>query len=197
MSYNYNIPQPTDALSTSQGQILANFTLLGSIAGNANTSSASINTTSGFNWLYLATQTNIPPTGSSFTSGNVALYSALNSGSSQNELYINKSNFAGVAQISATSSILSLATPTGLSSGFTDLPSGIRIIWGTFTIGSSPSTITYSYAFTNQTLAIVPYSTTNNVFFGINSAIPPTNSSASITSSSALGGTGGFIAIGY
>src|SRR5262245_3975285 len=101
-------PQPNDQQSVSQGDILNNFTILGAIAGNANASSASINPTSGFNWIYLPPNGATPPAGAAFTAGNIGLYSAANAISGQNELYINKRNQATVVQVPATASILSV-----------------------------------------------------------------------------------------
>ena len=125
------IPQPTDQLSISQGNILNNFTLLGAIAGNANPSSSSINATSGFNWLYLPPQGSTPPAGASFTAGNLGLYSASNPTTSQNELYINKTNQATVVQIPATASVLSITSaPASNTGGWSYLPSGLLIKFG-------------------------------------------------------------------
>lgn len=131
MPFLPNIPQSTDQLSVSQGNILNNFTILGAISGNSNASSASINATSGFNWIYLPPQGATPPAGASFTAGNIGLYSANNSVTSQNELYINKQNQATTVQIPATASILSVnSSPGTFSSGWTYLPSGILLKWG-------------------------------------------------------------------
>lgn len=125
------IPQATDKLSISQGNILNNFTILGAIAGNANAASASINNSSGFNWINLPSQGSIPPSGSSFPATNVALYSAVNGSSTRNELYINKTNAAGVVQIPATASTLgATAAPILGTAGFTYLPSGMILKWG-------------------------------------------------------------------
>ena len=143
-----SIPQPTDQLSVSQGNILNNFTILGAIAGNSNNSSASINATSGFNWIYLPTQAgSMPPSGSSFAAGNVALYSATNTTTSQNELYINKTNQATVVQIPATASVLSITSaPAANSNGWSYLPSGILMKWGVvnpLTSGVKTQTVTF------------------------------------------------------
>lgn len=131
MAFLPNIPQATDKLSVSQGNILNNFTILGAIAGNANPSSDSINASAGFNWILLPSQGAIPPAGSAFPSGVVALYSATDTVTSQNELYINKTNQATVVQIPATASILSVnSAPTVFSNGWSYLPSGILLKWG-------------------------------------------------------------------
>ena len=134
MAYNANIPQSTDQLSTSQGDILGNFIALGSIAGNANPASGSLNTTAGFNWIYLPSQGATPPAGAAFPAGQVGLYSFINTGSTRRELYINKTHQSGVVQVPATASILGTANPVpGVfgSTGYTFLPSGIKMVWGT------------------------------------------------------------------
>ena len=58
MAFLWNIPQPTDQLSVSQGNILNNFTILGAIAGNSiiPNGSASLNNIAGFNFVNLANQ---------------------------------------------------------------------------------------------------------------------------------------------
>jgi len=130
MAYIYNIPQPTDQLSNSQTQILANFTALGAIAGNSNNGSASLNTTAGFNFVYLPSQGTIPPI--TFPTGTVGIYSAVNSNTSVNELYVNKSN---ATQIPMTASYQVGTT------GWSFLPSGIKMVWSrvnTGTMGSTP-----------------------------------------------------------
>jgi hypothetical protein len=156
MAYIYNIPMATDALSVSQGQILGNFNALGAIGGNGMNSSAGIASV-GFNWLFMATQGAIPPTGSSFASGNVALYSAANPTTSQNELYINKLNQATVVQIPATASSLSIVSaPAAGTAGWAYLPTGHLVKWGnsatsSSTLGSSrfnPDTISGGPNFT-------------------------------------------------
>lgn len=131
MAYLPNIPQSTDQLSISQGNILNNFAILGAIAGNSSPSSSSINNTSGFNWLYLPPQGSIPPSGAAFTAGNIGLYSANSPVTSINELFINKTNQSTVVQVAATGSILStVSAPTLNSNGWSYLPSGILIKWG-------------------------------------------------------------------
>lgn len=130
MAFLPNIPQATDQISLSQGDILNNFTILGVIAGNANNSSASLNLNSGFNWLYLPPAGAIPPAGSSFLAGNIALYSGTNATTGQNEFYINKRNQATVVQVPATASILSVnSAPASFSAGWTYLPSGLLLKW--------------------------------------------------------------------
>ena len=148
-SFLPNIPQSTDQLSVSQGNILQNFTILGAIAGNTNASSASINATSGFNWIYLPPQGSTPPLGSAFTAGNIGIYSSANVTSTQNELYISKQNQATTVQIPVTASILSVnSNPGSQSAGWTYLPSGIIMQWkfGN-TSGSATTAVTFPISF--------------------------------------------------
>jgi hypothetical protein len=146
MPFNPLIPQATDEIATSQSDILDNFGVLGAIAGNVNPSSASINNTSGFNWVYLPPNGAIPPSGAAFTAGNVALYSALSTVSTLNELYINKNVMTSggpvLTQIPSTAAYLD---PVGWSY----LPSGMLMKWGQATSpGAGSNTITFPVAAT-------------------------------------------------
>lgn len=142
MAFLPNIPQSTDQLSTSQGNILNNFTILGPIAGNANAASASINSSAGFNWVYFATQGATPPGGSGFAAGNVALYSANNATTTFNELYINKTTSAGVVQIPVTA-YANGAIASNSAVSWTYLPSGMLMISGQNTTSGGTKTIQF------------------------------------------------------
>jgi|GEM_PF-2313566 hypothetical protein len=149
MAFLPNIPQSTDQLSVSQGNILNNFSILGAIAGNSNAASASINTSigsglpSGFNWVYLQPQSATPPAGAAFASGNVALYSALNAATTFNELYVNKTNASGVVQIPITaSSNGSISSNSAVSWSYD--ASGMLKIGGLATTSGGTVTITFS-----------------------------------------------------
>lgn len=139
------IPQGTDQLSVSQGDILNNFTILGAIAGNANASSGSLNVTSGFNWVYMPTNgVAIPPAGAAFPAGELGIYSATNGTTTKNELYINKTNQATVVQVPMTASIMSQnSAPAALSNGWTYLPSGILLKWGANQVVTGSQTINF------------------------------------------------------
>lgn len=144
MAFLPNRPQSTDQLSISQGNILNNFQILGAIAGNANVASASLNATSGFNWIYLPAQGAKPPAAASFPVGDIGLYASLNATTNKNELYINKRNQATTVQIPATASILSVnSAPAALSAGWTYLPSGILLKWDANVNCNGLTTITF------------------------------------------------------
>lgn len=144
MAFIYNIPQATDDPSISQGQFLGNFTALGAIAGNGNPSSNSLDSTAGFDWILLAAQANTPPIPANFQAGVIGMYSALSSITGVNELYINKTNQATVFQAPVTESILSTnSAPAALSQGWTYLPSGLILKWGTGTSITGQFTFNY------------------------------------------------------
>lgn len=126
MAYTYNIPQPTDQLSVSQGQILANFTALGAIADNGQPSSAALNSTAGFNFIYLPVQSPAP----TFPAGSIGLFSLLNSNTSVNELYVNRNG----TQIPMTASYQVSTT------GWSYLPSGVKMVWSRVTTGNTGAT---------------------------------------------------------
>lgn len=128
MAYLNNIPQSSDQLSLSQSQILGNFQALGAIAGNINDSSASLNSNSGFNWVFLANQGATPPAGASFAAGVIGAYSATNGATGRKELYINHS-VAGptVVQTPITAYVQG---GTNAANGWAYLPSGLIMAWG-------------------------------------------------------------------
>lgn len=140
----YNIPLSTDQLSLSQGNINNNFAILGAIAGNTTPASNSIAAGSGFKWVYFpSNNASQPPVGSAFPSNQIALYSATSPSSGKNELYINKNNNAASVQVPATESILSNHGELDAGSqGYTYLPSGILLKWGTvINIIPSPTSV--------------------------------------------------------
>lgn len=148
MPFLPNIPQATDRISVSQGNILNNFSILGAIAGNTNPSSASLNATVGFNFINFATQNATPPASASFPANIVGLYTFKNAITGQTELYVNKTNQATVTQIPMTGSILSsVSAPPSPSSGWSYLPSGILIKWGFTTGGALAGNTTTSINF--------------------------------------------------
>lgn len=89
MAYQSNIPQATDQLSVSQGDIQGNFAVLGAIGGNANIASAALNGTAGFNFVMFPLPDAVLPT---FPTGQEALYNKTFAftGYSVNELTVHK-----------------------------------------------------------------------------------------------------------
>jgi len=167
MPYLYNIPLATDKLSISQGNIQANFNALGAIAGNTNASSSALSATSGLKWVYLPSNASLPPSGSAFPAGEVAIYGAPETYTgpvTRNELWINKTIAAGVAQISMTGSSVSRTAPAAGQTGWTNLPSGIKLVWGNSS-GTANAvktvTLTGDATFTTTGIAVIltPYTT--------------------------------------
>ncbi len=134
------IPQPTDQLSVSQGNILNNFTILGAIAGNANVGSATINNTAGFNSINLALQGGTVP---SFN-GNNGFWAGTYAVTTKNELWAQYQQGAGQFQYPISASTLSnTPTPgTGVDS-WCYLPSGMIMKQGSGT--TTAGAYTYNF----------------------------------------------------
>lgn len=131
MAFLPSIPQPTDQLSVSQGNILNNFTILGAIAGNTNAGSASLNGTVGFNFINLSSQGGTIPT---VTSGNNGIFCGnISYGSFQETFLINYLTSTSTnLVVPMTNSIISTGTVSSGpgTRGWSYLPSGILIKWG-------------------------------------------------------------------
>lgn len=114
MAYNANIPQATNQISVSQGQILDNFQFLNTIASG----------------IFVApVQTSAPV----IAAGSVSLYNLNYVPTSRNELFFTDQ--------SGVSYPISAALSSGVS-GWTYLPSGMKIVWGQDTIAGGSSTKT-------------------------------------------------------
>lgn len=134
MAYNPNIPQPTDQISVSQGQILNNFQALNPFILGI------------FDLPPQAT----PPT---FPSPDVGLYSMVSTLTGNDELFITKQLPGPITStVQATAAFFN-------PNGWTYLPSGILLKWGT---GSSGSSIAGSFALTFPVASTIP--TFKNVF---------------------------------
>jgi hypothetical protein len=148
MAWNPNIPQATDQINVSQGDILANFTALDPIFNGIN------------NFISFPGLGGTP----TFSAGNDGLYNINYATTSLNELFVHKQTAAGTANIPMTASILStVAAPAANATSWTYLPSGILLRWGQ---GSGTGTVTYTIgapgpAFNGIiTVLVTPVSTT-------------------------------------
>lgn len=150
MAYNSAIPQANNKLSQSQNDLLNNFTALGAIAGVSGVpNSASLNNTAGFNFVYLPPQGATPPVGSAF-GNNIGLYSFNNATTTKNELYVHKQQNATTTEVPMTASTLSNSTPVGLTQGYTYLPSGIILAWGSqLILNAGITTVNIPFTFSN------------------------------------------------
>ncbi len=133
-AYNPNIPQASDLLSVSQGNLLNNFGAIQALIDVDHVDFA--NTYAGqHNKVSLVNQASLPVFN---PLGEIGLYSATDATTSQSELYINKTNASGIVQVAATESVLgTVSAPTSTTPGWTMLPSGIKLAWGIGTGSSS------------------------------------------------------------
>ena len=183
MAYNANIPQATDQLSQSQPQILANFQALAGIAANT------------LPYLLVGPSQSAPTTDST----HMAFYT--NTGSTgRQELFIERQTGTGlpasVVNTDFTSAVYN-------ATGYTKLPSGIIIQWGTGT-GSGTVTVNYALTFPNAVFStqITPDGSTllNSNFSVYKVSSSTTQLTVFITQrlASATGtGTFEYLAVGY
>lgn len=149
MAYQNNIPQPSDLLSDSQSDLLGNFQAIQALIDVNHYDFGTAN--QGKHFMVSMPPQSPAPT---FAAGEVGLYAFLNPTTSQNELYINKTNQSTVTQIPATASTLSLTSaPVQGTAGFSYLPSGIYITWGSTTVNGN-TLITLPTPTPNQILSV-------------------------------------------
>lgn len=151
MAYQPNVPQSTDLLSDSQSDIQGNFQAIQTLIDVNHYDFGTADEGKHF-------AVSMPPQASSpaiaFAAGEVGLYSYINATTSQTELYINKTNQATVTQIPATASSLSITSaPAQGTAGWSYLPSGIYITWGSTTVNGN-TLITLTTPPPNQILSV-------------------------------------------
>lgn len=128
MSYQNDIPQATDRLKDSQSDILDNFAEIETFVTVNHVDFGSADQGK-HKWVTFPVQGSAP----AFSTGEEGLYNLPynNTASTVNELFIHKQLSTGTADIPFTASILSQnATPTSLAAGWSYLPSGLLIKWG-------------------------------------------------------------------
>lgn len=130
-AYQANIPQPTDALSQSQSDLLNNFAAIKTLIDIDHEDFASPNQGQHFR-VTLPVQT-VTPT---FAVGSVGLYNKLSAVTSVNELFI--VNSAG------TTTPLTASQQAAHANGWTYLPSGVLMKWGSG-ISANPGVYTYVF----------------------------------------------------
>lgn len=123
MGYNPNIPQSTDILSQSQGDILGNFQALDVwvVVDHVDFGSPDEGK---HNKVTFVVQSPAP----SFLGGEIGLYNFLSPLTGVDELYI--ANQAGITTQLSASTLSTNANPGNNVSGWTYLPSGILLKWG-------------------------------------------------------------------
>ena len=117
MPFLFNIPQPGDLLSVSQGNLLSNNQILGAIAGNANVNSSLLNANAGFNFLYLQNQGAAP----TFVAGTANIWVQNSASTGNNELFIRNDTTAAGIPITASAQA---------ANGWGYLPTGNLVKWG-------------------------------------------------------------------
>lgn len=137
MAYNNAIPAANDQLSQSQQDILNNFI---EIQNAFNTDHTVFNDPEQGKHDKVRMPVQAAPP--AFTVGETALWNEQDATTTKNEMHIRKQNQAGDVSIPFSASVLSnVATPIG-NVGWTYLPSGILIKWGTATTaGAAPNTV--------------------------------------------------------
>lgn len=113
MSYTSNVPTSGQLISQSQPIINANFVALASF-GNG--------------YAELSNQSMAP----SFSAGNDGLYVLNNATTTKNEMYIHIQNQAGTVDIPFTASAMSNVATASCVNGWSYLPSGLLVKWGSF-----------------------------------------------------------------
>lgn len=128
MAYQNNIPQPTNRLKDSQQDLLDNFIAIKQLI-DVNHSTFGSATEGKHPFIEFPTAT---PTLNTLTTPEVALYSKVGAVSGVPELYFQRNNLAADMGYSITEATLN-------SNGWTRLPSGLLIKWGTGTVPRNPS----------------------------------------------------------
>lgn len=158
MAYNQNIPQPTDQLSQSQGDILANFQAIKTLIDVNHEDFASVSAGNHKQVIFTDQTANLPI---SVTGTQLGMYNALFATTAVQELFIKT---AGGITVPFTAT-------AGNSAGFTFLPSGIVLQWGVNTLTGLDS-VTFSIPFpTNCFIAfanVVSNSLTYNAAVAVN-----------------------------
>jgi hypothetical protein len=169
MPYNNNIPQSTDNLSVSQPQILANFASIAT-AFNLNHVNFNAGGEGKHAFVEMPNQNATPPTTIANETG---LYCNTSTLTNQPELFFIKQNgtTAPAPLNGANGYVISGSNYT--SPGWTRLPSGILLKWGTFSVNSglpvifdvsasNPAfTVCYNVQVTGVSASLQTFSVTN------------------------------------
>lgn len=161
MTFNPNIPLGTDNLSTSQGQILANFTQLNTQFGVDHTA---FNTGSGNgDGTHIKVTFDGPPSPIPTPSGNISnIYPNLVSAAQE----LHFKNALGTTQITSgglpiwkggtpgASGVVSATTGGTNSNGSMTLPNGVILKWGTQTAVNDGATVNFPVAFPSNCFSI-------------------------------------------
>jgi len=170
-TYTTNVPQGAQAISSTQAPIQSNFQAINELIDINHETFGSADFGK-HKYLQMPVQASAP----SFSVGEEGLYN-LNYAAltAKNELYVHKQTSSGTADIPFTASILSNSTPAGGTNGWTYLPSGILMKWGTKAVTTSgaqdfnlPAGTTFGPAF-SAIFSITLTSSDTSVFYALNS----------------------------
>jgi hypothetical protein len=188
MAYNQNIPQATDNPAQSQGQLLGNFQEIYTLIGTNHENFGSALEGNHFMVTWTDNTGDLPaaPTGT-----NLNIYNAQDAATVQ-QLWLQ----GPAATRFATAFPFTSASITGTNSGWTYLPSGVKMWFFRGTLTSSPTTVVYTTAvtgfpgFTNPPMVMVnPVFTANTLLITsiTNTQVVFTNSSAGTAIMFAIG----------
>lgn len=196
--YNRLVPQATDQLNVSQGDLLLNFGAIPDLLDVDHVDFASVGAGK-HKRITFPVQSPAP----TFTAGDLGLYSFLDPVTATNELYFN--SFTSV-NIPITASILSTnAAPGNSSAGWAYLPSGILLKWGN-DVANGSTIILYPVAgdipvFTAVcSVQLTTMGTGTDVFVQLQATLGPLGFvgwGSERTTTAAAGVTFQYLAIGY
>lgn len=149
MAYTPNIPNAGDVIADSQPQLKGNFQAVKQLIDVNHGTFGSANEGK-HHKVSFPVQSPTP----TFSAGDLGLYSFLNPTTNKNELYCHKIQNATTAEVPLTASILSSATPAQDTGGWTYLPSGIYMSFGSAN-GNGLTTITLGNHPPNQILSVM------------------------------------------
>jgi hypothetical protein len=137
-SYNPIIPQPTDPQSVSQGDLLNNFGAIETYVDVNHYDFGASSTLPGKHFIVgLPVQGTNPPTNPStaityvFEGSEIGVYNFLSDATSQQELYVAKTNSLGVVTTTVPMTAGQQVSAAGFTNpGFSYLPSGYLLKWG-------------------------------------------------------------------
>lgn len=143
MAYNANIPQPGDQISQSQADILANFQATGAFVAIDH---AGFNTADAgkHNKITFPEQAGAP---AAMAATEIGLYNIVNPVTTFNELYIRQNQGGTVYDTPLTACLA--ATP-----GWTYLPSGLILKWGTSTLSLAGTVVAFNPVFPHACLTV-------------------------------------------
>lgn len=160
MAYLNNIPGATQQFKNSQPEIQTNFAEIQAVVS---VDHVDFNTGAGNQGKHKKVTLPVQVAAPAIAADN-GLYNLANVFSTKNETYIHGQKFAGTMDTPMTSSVLSKFAPANNQNGWSYLPSGILMVWGTQTVfnGTVIVTLDPSYpVFTNIfTVIPTPYDTT-------------------------------------